>query len=309
MKPNIISHTVAPFDFFAEQYTAYTPPIAPEYYPQACVRSCPRTLDYNSDSISPLSPPFPWAERLHPAGVHASAGPSIQWPLPAYHKQQRGRNRSQCNTSGLPTGPGHSSASGDGAGNNVPHTLHIQRDATTEEGGPSLGKGKRKRTAKDSPEDVPDEKQSPKRAQRHDPQQPERRMGDQPQKLTRQVVEHEPKGAVKDGANATEGAPIFRGNWYRERGTYQDEEEQVSRDVRIPSTYARLGPPVSTYPNQQTVPGTKEITLKGIYIGVGCVPLNGKERAAQERNAGIRKAVRKRTRSNKKQDQGPGLSN
>ncbi|KJA15747.1 hypothetical protein HYPSUDRAFT_48073 [Hypholoma sublateritium FD-334 SS-4] len=76
-------YTGVPYGFCAEEYAAYTPPIAHGYH-QDCVRSCPRPVHYNLDSALLPSPPFPWDEGLQHADVHTSAGPSIQWPLPAF---------------------------------------------------------------------------------------------------------------------------------------------------------------------------------------------------------------------------------
>ncbi|KJA15746.1 hypothetical protein HYPSUDRAFT_48069 [Hypholoma sublateritium FD-334 SS-4] len=459
-----MDYTGIPYGFFTEEFTAYKQQIAPEYH-QACVRSCPRTVDYNSDSALLPSPPFPWDEGLQHAGVHTSPGPSIQWPLPAFghavgslesepaiglltppNAQYTGFNappspRAPCIAgwvpplvaestysagpsngpwplpncisvekswgssptfpsslggsappsipytaydgysrpfvaqsvysedslfavnnqflypspvsneggnyldlssvnvnrqitsssdlseegiikkkliSGLPTGPGQSSTSGDGARNDIPHTLRIQRDATNGEGGPSLGKGKgkgkRKRMAEDSLENVPDEKQYPKRARRHDQQEPERIMGDQPPQMTRQVVEHEKlmkqRGPRRRTAPTQPNAlPFFEVTGSTDSGGDAKMKKNKCLEMSEPLAHTPVVPPVSTHSYQQTIHGTKEITLNGIYIGVGCVPLNRKERAALERKAGIRKAVRKRTKRNKKQDQAPRPSN
>ncbi|KJA15761.1 hypothetical protein HYPSUDRAFT_207616 [Hypholoma sublateritium FD-334 SS-4] len=223
------------------------------------------------------------------------------------------------NKSGLPTGSGQSSAGSNGVGNDIPHTLHVQRDATTEEGGPSLGKGKgkgkRKRMVEDSLENVPNEKQSPKRA-RHNPQLPERKMGDQPPKMTYsagQGVEHKQsikrRGPKKTAPAQPKALPFFEVTGITDSGGDAKMKKNKCLEMSEPPAHMPVGPPVSMYPNQRTVPATKEITLDGINMGVGCVPLNRKERAALERKAGIRKAVRKRTSSNKKQDQAPGAFN
>ncbi|KJA15748.1 hypothetical protein HYPSUDRAFT_337709 [Hypholoma sublateritium FD-334 SS-4] len=100
--------------------------------------------------------------------------------------------------------------------------------------------------------------------------------------------------------------PFFEVTGSTDSGGDAKMKKNKCLEMSEPLAHTPVGPSVSTYSNQQTIPGTREITLKGIYIGVGCVPLNRKERAALERKAGIRKAVRKRNKSSKKQDQAPG---